>query len=110
MKKRGELHHGLPLKEGSEAKDSRGQHHLRAYTKSEGAWCANVADEGRLVDTPLRKGRDAHRRRTSSVRGNPTTDKYSLNGIGQALDRRGAGSAADRGPIGLPASPAAPHA
>ncbi|TDT87666.1 MULTISPECIES: invasion associated locus B family protein [Azorhizobium] len=76
---------GFPLKEGSEAKVTVGGTTFELYTKSEGAWVRNVADEGRLVDT-LRKGRDAIVV-SSSSRGNPTTDKYSLNGIGQALDR-----------------------
>ncbi len=76
---------GFPLKEGSEAKLTIGSTAFELYTKAEGAWVRNVADEGRLVDA-LRKGKDVTVV-SSSVRGNPTTDKYSLNGIAQALDR-----------------------
>lgn len=76
---------GFPLKEASDAKITIGGTAFDLYTKAEGAWVRNVADEGRLVET-LRKGKDAVVV-SSSSRGNPTTDKYSLNGIGQALDR-----------------------
>ncbi|WP_035715457.1 invasion associated locus B family protein [Azorhizobium doebereinerae] len=76
---------GFPLKEGNEAKLTIGSTAFELYTKAEGAWVRNVADEGRLVDA-LRKGRDVTVV-SASVRGNATTDKYSLNGIAQALDR-----------------------
>lgn len=76
---------GFALKEGSEAKLKIGNTTFDLYTKAEGAWVRNVADEGRLVDA-LRKGKDVTVV-SSSVRGNATTDKYSLNGIVQALDR-----------------------
>ncbi|MGU3496712.1 invasion associated locus B family protein [Xanthobacteraceae bacterium A53D] len=76
---------GFPLREGSDAKITVGSTAFDLYTKAEGAWVRNVADEGRLVDA-LRKGRDATVV-SASTRGNQTTDKYSLNGIAQALDR-----------------------
>ncbi|MFS8036913.1 invasion associated locus B family protein [Xanthobacter sp. AM11] len=76
---------GFPLKEGSDATLTVGSMSLQLYTKNEGAWVRNVADEARLVDA-MRKGRDLTVVSTS-LRGNPTTDKYSLSGIGQALDR-----------------------
>jgi len=76
---------GFPLKEGSDAKLTVGTTAFQLYTKDQGAWVRNVADEGKLVDA-MRKGRDVTVV-SSSTRGNPTTDKYSLNGIAQALDR-----------------------
>jgi invasion protein IalB len=76
---------GFPLKEGSDAKLTVGTTAFQLYTKDQGAWVRNVADEGKLVDA-MRKGRDVTVV-SSSARGNPTTDKYSLNGIAQALDR-----------------------
>ncbi|GGF48752.1 hypothetical protein GCM10007301_05010 [Azorhizobium oxalatiphilum] len=75
---------GFPMREG-DAKLTIGSTAFDLYTKAEGAWVRNVADEGRLVDA-LRKGKDATVV-SFSGRGNQTTDKYSLNGIAQALDR-----------------------
>ena len=55
------------------------------FTKNDGAWMKNAAEEARLIDA-LRKGRDFTVKSTS-LRGNATNDRYSLSGIGQALDR-----------------------
>ncbi|MFG1299258.1 invasion associated locus B family protein [Xanthobacter sp. V3C-3] len=76
---------GFPLKEGSDAQLTVGSMQLQLYTKNEGAWVRNVADEAKLVDA-MRRGKDVTVVSTS-LRGNPTTDKYSLTGLGQALDR-----------------------
>ncbi|HQS45057.1 MAG TPA: invasion associated locus B family protein [Xanthobacteraceae bacterium] len=76
---------GFPLKEASEAKLTVGTQTFALYTKSEGAWVRNVADEGKMVEA-LRKGRDVTVV-SISARGNTTTDKYGLAGIAQALDR-----------------------
>ena len=76
---------GFPLKEGSEAKLTVGTQAFQLYTKEDGAWVRNVADEGKLVDA-IRKGKDVTVVSTS-LRGNPTTDKYGLSGISQALVR-----------------------
>ncbi|MDQ0505891.1 invasion associated locus B family protein [Xanthobacter agilis] len=76
---------GFPMKEGSDATLTVGSLTLQLYTKDQGAWVRNVADETKLVDA-MRKGRDLTVVSTSA-KGNPTTDKYSLSGIGQALDR-----------------------
>ncbi|MFG1403188.1 invasion associated locus B family protein [Xanthobacter sediminis] len=76
---------GFPLKDGSDATLSVGSFTLQLYTKDKGAWVRNVADETKLVDA-MRKGKDLTVVSTS-VKGNQTTDKYSLSGIGQALDR-----------------------
>lgn len=76
---------GFPIKDGAEAKLTIGNDTFMLYTKAEGAWVRNVTDEQKLVDA-MRKGRDLTIVSVSG-RGNPTTDKYSLNGISQALDR-----------------------
>ncbi|OYX89287.1 MAG: hypothetical protein B7Y84_05750 [Azorhizobium sp. 32-67-21] len=76
---------GFALKQGSEAKLTIGSQTFQLYTKDEGAWVRNVAEEGKLVDA-MRKGKDLTIA-TTSLRGNVTTDRYSLSGIGQALDR-----------------------
>jgi invasion protein IalB len=76
---------GFPIKEGSEATAQVGDASFALYTKAESAWVRNIAEETRLVDA-LRKGKDATVKSTSA-RGNVTTDRYSLSGIAQALDR-----------------------
>ncbi|MCG5235511.1 invasion associated locus B family protein [Xanthobacter oligotrophicus] len=76
---------GFPLKEGSDATLTIGAMKLQLYTKNEGAWVRNVADEAKLVDA-MRRGKDLTVV-SISLRGNPTTDKYSMTGLGQALDR-----------------------
>jgi len=76
---------GFPLKEGSDATVDVGGASFPFFTKADGAWMKNAAEEARLIDA-LRKGRDFTVKSTSQ-RGNPTNDHYSLTGIGQALDR-----------------------
>ncbi len=76
---------GFPLKEGSDATLTVGNATLQLYTKDEGAWVRNVADESKLVDA-MKRGKDLTVASTS-LRGNVTTDKYSLVGLAQALDR-----------------------
>jgi hypothetical protein len=76
---------GFPIKEGSEATAEIGDDTFALYTRAESAWVRNINDEARLVEA-LRKGRDAIVKSTST-RGNLTTDRYSLAGVSQALDR-----------------------
>ncbi|MFG1201970.1 invasion associated locus B family protein [Xanthobacter aminoxidans] len=76
---------GFPLKEGSDATLTVGNATLQLYTKDQGAWVRNVADEAKLVEA-MKRGRDLTVASTS-LRGNLTTDKYSLVGLAQALDR-----------------------
>jgi invasion protein IalB len=76
---------GFALKEGSDATVDIGSASFPFFTKADGAWMKNAAEEGRLIDA-LRKGRD-FTVKSVSLRGNTTSDRYSLNGIGQALDR-----------------------
>lgn len=76
---------GFVLKNESEAKLTVGGQTFLLYTKEDGAWVRNVADENKLVDT-LRKGKDVVVVSTSQ-RGNTVTDKFSLAGIVQALDK-----------------------
>ncbi len=76
---------GFRIKEGSDAIADIGGTAFTLYTRTDSAWVRNVAEEARLVDT-LRRGRDLTVKSTSA-RGNATTDKYSLTGFAQALDR-----------------------
>jgi invasion protein IalB len=76
---------GFTIKEGSEATLEVGDGKFSLYTKGDGAWVRNAAEEARLVDS-LRKGRELVVKATSA-RGNVTTDRYALSGLPQALDR-----------------------
>jgi invasion protein IalB len=76
---------GFPIKDGSEAVADIGGTTFALYTKADSAWVRNIAEEARLVDS-LRRGREVLVKSTSA-RGNMTTDKYSLSGLAQALDR-----------------------
>jgi invasion protein IalB len=76
---------GFPLKEDADPMVQIGSDNFALYGRQTGAWIRNVAEEARLIDA-MRKGRDLEMK-SVSARGNPTTDRYSLSGIGQALDR-----------------------
>lgn len=76
---------GFPLKEGSDATLTVGNLKLNLYTKDNGAWVRSTADEAKLVEA-MRAGSDLTLV-TISGRGNENTDKYSLSGITQALNR-----------------------
>jgi invasion protein IalB len=76
---------GFAIKDGADATIDVGTTSFPFFTKNDGAWMKNAAEEARLIDA-LRKGRDFTVKSTSQ-RGNPTSDRYSLSGIGQALDR-----------------------
>lgn len=76
---------GFPLKEDADPSVQIGSDSFALYARQSGAWIRNVAEEARLIDA-MRKGRDLEMKSTSA-RGNVTTDRYSLSGVAQALDR-----------------------
>jgi len=76
---------GFPLREGTDATITVGSANFDLYTRGNGAWVRNAAEEQRLVDA-MRKGADLTFKGTSG-RGNVTTDKYSLSGVSAAIDR-----------------------
>jgi len=76
---------GYPLKEDADPSLQVGIDTFALYARQSGAWIRNVAEEARLIES-MRKGRDLEMKSTSA-RGNVTTDRYSLSGISQALDR-----------------------
>lgn len=76
---------GFTLKEGGDATLDIGGANFPFYTKNDGAWVRNAAEEAKLIEA-MRKAKDFSVKSTS-LRGNPTTDRYSLSGIAQALDR-----------------------
>lgn len=55
------------------------------YTQAQGAWIKNAAEEQRMVQAM--RGGSQLTVRSTSARGNVTTDTYSLSGLSQALDR-----------------------
>jgi invasion protein IalB len=57
------------------------------FTQADSGWIKNTADEARMLDT-MRKGSEAVVKGESG-RGTKTTDRYSLRGLAQALDRAG---------------------
>jgi len=76
---------GYPFKPGSEANVDIGSAKYVMYTQADGAWIKNAAEEARMVDT-MRRGADLVVTGESG-RGTISTDRYSLRGLSQALDR-----------------------
>ncbi len=76
---------GYTVKPSAEASVEIGPAKFAMYTQKDGAWIKNAAEEGRLVDA-MRKGPDMVVKGTSG-KGTLTTDKFSLKGLAQALDR-----------------------
>jgi invasion protein IalB len=76
---------GYPFKSGADATVEVGTAKFAMNTQSDGAWIKNVAEEARLIEI-MRKGSDLTVSGTSS-KGTQSVDRYSLKGLGQALDR-----------------------
>jgi invasion protein IalB len=76
---------GYPLNESVDPSVQVGSDTFALYARQSGAWIRNVAEEARLIDA-MRKGSSLEMKSTSA-RGNETTDRYSLSGVTQALDR-----------------------
>jgi invasion protein IalB len=76
---------GYQLKPKSEVNVEIGNNKFVMYTEADGAWLSNPAEEARMVET-MRKGTDIVITGTSA-RGTQSTDRYSLKGLSQALDR-----------------------
>jgi hypothetical protein len=76
---------GYQLKPDSEVNVEIGANKFVMYTKADGAWVGNAAEEARMVET-MRKSADIVVNGTSA-RGTQSSDRYSLKGLSQALDR-----------------------
>jgi hypothetical protein len=76
---------GYPFKPGSEATVDLGAAKYAMYTQADGAWIKNAAEEARMVDA-MRKTPEMVVTGESG-KGTKSTDKYSLKGLSQALDR-----------------------
>jgi hypothetical protein len=77
---------GFPAKAGSTAALAIGTANFDLVTEGERAW-SNGRDDARIIDG-MRKAADMSIK-TTSGRGNVTTDTYSLKGLSQAIDRIG---------------------
>lgn len=76
---------GFALKPTGVATATVGTVSFQMLAKDKSAWLKNAAEESQLLDA-MRKGKDLIVKGTSA-RGNETTDRYSLGGLGQAIDR-----------------------
>ena len=76
---------GYPFKANTDATIEIGSTNFAMYTQNDGAWVKNAAEEARLVDA-MRRGQEITVRGESG-RGTRTIDKFTLKGVGQALDR-----------------------
>lgn len=76
---------GFTMKQDADATVDVGNANFPFYAKNDSAWIKNAAEEEKLIEA-MRKGSDMNVKSTSA-RGNVTTDHYSLSGISQALDR-----------------------
>jgi invasion protein IalB len=76
---------GYGLKAGVEAILAVGAANFAGLGQNSNLWLKNPAEEGRFI-AELRKA-SAFTVKGTSARGNETTDRYSLTGFGQALER-----------------------
>ena len=76
---------GYPFKANSDAVVEVGSTNFAMYTQNDGAWVKNAAEEARLIEA-MRRGSDVTVKGESG-RGTKTTDRFSLKGVTQALDR-----------------------
>jgi len=76
---------GFAAKAGVDAAADIGGTKFALQTQSDNAWLKNPAEEARLTDA-MRRGSELVVS-AESRRGTRTTDRFSLKGLGQALDR-----------------------
>ena len=76
---------GFATKEGGDAAVAVGSTSYALVTRAQNAWIKNPAEEGQAIAT-MSKGQ-ALVVTATSARGNKTSDRYSLAGFAQALER-----------------------
>ncbi|HST94186.1 MAG TPA: hypothetical protein VLJ78_05360 [Microvirga sp.] len=76
---------GFTTKEDGPAEAAIGRSSYALLTKATNAWLKNPAEEGQAIAT-MARGQSVVVK-TQSVRGNQLTDRYSLSGFNQALER-----------------------
>lgn len=78
---------GYPFAARADASVEIGTAKFSLQTQSDNGWAKSQSDENQMIDT-MRRGSDMVVRGQSG-RGTQTTDRYSLRGLAQALDRVG---------------------
>lgn len=76
---------GYPYKEGSKTEVKIGSDAFVLFTKDDGAWVQNAAEETRMIGA-MKAGSDMVITGTSR-RGTVTTDTYSLSGVTAAINK-----------------------
>lgn len=76
---------GFPTKDGSAGEMAIGSTKHPLVTKGTSAWLKNAAEDNNAVE--LMKKNKTMTIKTSSAKGNATTDNYVLAGLSQALER-----------------------
>jgi hypothetical protein len=76
---------GYPASETAPSQATVGTTNFALAPKGNNAWIANAAEEGNFVEAARRA--QSVTVRATSRRGNATTDRYSLSGLSQALER-----------------------
>jgi hypothetical protein len=76
---------GFAMKDGGEGRADVGGVTFDLIAKGTNAWIKNPAEEGQFIDA-LKKGSKLTIK-AASIKGNTTTDNYSLSGLSQAMDR-----------------------
>ncbi len=76
---------GFAMKDGGEAHADVGGENFDLVAKGANAWIKNPAEEARFIDA-LKKGSKLIVK-APSIKGNVTTDTYSLAGISEALEK-----------------------
>ena len=76
---------GYGFKPNADATVEIGSNKFSMYTQKDGAWIKNAAEEARMIESMRKSGELVVK--GTSARGTQTTDRYSLKGLGQALDR-----------------------
>ncbi len=76
---------GFAARENGPAEAAIGSASYALLTKASNAWLKNPAEEGQAIGTMARASSVTVK--AQSARGNQLTDRYSLSGFGQALER-----------------------
>jgi hypothetical protein len=76
---------GFAAREGGPAEATVGSTSYELVTKGANAWIKNQTEENKVVNSMVRA--QTLIVKVTSGRGNPTTDRYSLSGFSEALDR-----------------------
>jgi len=76
---------GFPMKDGSAGRAEVGSAGFELVAKGPNAWVKNPAEEAQFIDVMKKSAKLVVK--ASSIKGNMTTDSYSLAGFSQALER-----------------------